>query len=74
MIDPLPIERVMREAVEARRVELGLNYVQLAERAGVDRGTIYNMLGFQTRGGTRMWQKVLDAVDVEIGWRAKESS
>lgn len=69
MISPLPIERVFREAVEANVKSLGITYVELGRRSGVKVGTVRNMLNYQTRGSIRVWQKLLTAAEVELGWR-----
>jgi hypothetical protein len=74
LINVLPIERVLRDAVESYIKNEGITYVEFSRRTGVNVGTIKNMLYFQTRGRLVMWQKLLDAAGIEIGYRVKESA
>jgi transcriptional regulator with XRE-family HTH domain len=61
---PLDLERV-GELVRTRRGVLGLTQQQLAEKAGIDTGTISSL----ELGQTWPWAKNRSRIDQALGWR-----
>lgn len=67
MINDVPLHKTLVEAVRS----CGLTPTELAKEAGVNRNHLHDLLAGRTQGSTLLWQRLLDAGDVEIGWRHK---
>lgn len=68
---PTTIERFFRDTVVQAMEAQGMSYPGLASRADVKLGTLYNMLSFQHFARISMWQKLFDALGLELGARQK---
>lgn len=60
-----PLQKVLSEAVRSSP----LTYKEIADRAGIRRSTVSEMINGRVAGSVRSWQRLLDATDVKIGWK-----
>lgn len=60
-----PLQSVLSEAVRTSP----LTYKQIAVVTGMKPGTISEMINGRVNGSIKSWQKLLDATEVQIGWK-----
>lgn len=68
MGEPSPLQRMLAQAVRSA----GLTHRELAARSGYGRSYVGAVLRGELRGSLEVWQALLDAVEVELGWRHRE--
>ena len=65
--EPTPIQKTLTDAVRSAY----LTHTELARRSGIGRPYVSEVLNGRVRGSMTTWQKLLDAADVEIGWKRR---
>lgn len=59
------LQKMMLEAVRSTKIP----HTELSRRTGIGRPYVSEVLNGRVRGTLTTWQKLLDAADIEIGWR-----
>lgn len=67
-IDQTPLLNTLIEATRSS----GLTVDDLSKKSGINRAHLYDVLNGWSAGSMGLWQRVLDAGEIEIGWRHKE--
>lgn len=67
-LEQTPLHTTLTQAVR----NCGLTVDDLSKKSGINRSHLYDVLNGWSYGSLGFWQKVLDAAEVEIGWRHKE--
>lgn len=58
----LPIQQTMRSAVFAT----GLSAIEIADRSGLSRSAVSEMLSGRVRGTLTSWQRILTALNIKL--------
>lgn len=60
-----PLQKVLSEAIRSS----SMTYTQMSVATGMRRSTISEMINGRVNGSIMSWQKLLDATNVQIGWK-----
>lgn len=61
------LSSIVRQAMSENMITI----TQLADRVGMRRGYISNLIGLRARGSLMAWSDILQALNIELGWRQK---
>ena len=70
----MEMHKPVRDAVREVMNERGLSQVRLARELDIDRVSLTRLLSGRVNGVTPTWQKVLDALDLELTVQKKGSN